>query len=180
MTAHPQGVFMVHRKSSLALLAVLLVVTFAAGATSAWAVRRTICEVQTYDAEGLSPYVGQSVTVRGVIILPPGYLVPAHSSFYIQQDECGINVFCYEDLGFAAALGDSVECSFADAFAEDERLAVAAAGMEVERDTASVRIGVGHGARVSHGEAVGSSALYRVPWRGYCEARSSSVARVFL
>jgi len=53
--------------------------------------------------------VGQTVTARGVIILPPGYLVPQHSSFYIQQGTCGINVFCYEALGFPAALGDSVE-----------------------------------------------------------------------
>ena len=109
MTAHLMGVSMVYRRSGLALLAVLLVVTFAVGATNARAVRRTICEVQEYDAVGLSPYVGQNVTVRGIIILPPGYLVPQHSSFYIQQDGCGVNIFTFDPLGFPAALGDSIE-----------------------------------------------------------------------
>lgn len=69
----------------------------------------TICEVQEYDDQGLSPLEGQIVTVRGVVTFPPGQLVAEYTSMYIEADGCGVNVFCYDQLtAFELALGDSV------------------------------------------------------------------------
>jgi hypothetical protein len=49
------------------------------------------------------------VTVRGVVTCPPGYLQTSFTSFYIEAGGCGVNVFMFELLGTALALGDSVE-----------------------------------------------------------------------
>jgi hypothetical protein len=72
-------------------------------------VSHTICDVQQYDSQGLSPLSGQVVTVRGAVTFPPGYLVPTYTSFYIEEDHCGVSVFSFELLPSGLALGDSVE-----------------------------------------------------------------------
>lgn len=69
----------------------------------------TICDVQEFDENGLSPLEGQTVTVRGAVTLPPGYIQPLYTSMYIEEDGCGINVFCFDLLPFELALGDTVQ-----------------------------------------------------------------------
>ncbi|MBM3308369.1 MAG: hypothetical protein FJY74_08585 [Candidatus Eisenbacteria bacterium] len=69
----------------------------------------TVCDIQAYNAIGFSPLVGQLVTVRGQITVPPGIFQPQYSSMYVQQGDCGVNVFCYTPLGSVLALGDSVQ-----------------------------------------------------------------------
>ena len=69
----------------------------------------TICEVQEYDSNGLSPLEGQLVTVSGAVTLPPGTLVPLYTSFYIEADGCGVNIFSFDPMQVTPALGDSVE-----------------------------------------------------------------------
>lgn len=80
---------------------------------SAWSARaqqpHTICELQEYDAQGLSPHVGEMVVTRGVVTLPPGYLQSDYTVFYIEASGCGIEVFRYLQLPFAVGLGDSVQ-----------------------------------------------------------------------
>jgi len=71
--------------------------------------RSSICEIQEYDSEGLSPLVGESSVVRGCVTFPPGYIHPDYTSFYIAREGCGVNVFCFDHLGFHLDLGDSVE-----------------------------------------------------------------------
>ena len=73
--------------------------------------RASICDVQEYDEQGLSPLEGQWVTVRGVVTCPPGYFRPLMTSFYIESDECGVNVFMFDWNAVSVALGDSVEVS---------------------------------------------------------------------
>jgi hypothetical protein len=55
----------------------------------------TICDVQEFNAQGLSPLLGQNVTVTGIVTVPPGYFQPEYTSIYIESDGCGINVFSY-------------------------------------------------------------------------------------
>jgi hypothetical protein len=69
----------------------------------------TICDVQAADAAGFSPLNGSAVTVRGVVTAPPGLFQPQYTSMYVQQGECGVNVFCFTPLGGVLALGDSVQ-----------------------------------------------------------------------
>ena len=69
----------------------------------------TICDVQASDAVGFSVLNGSSVTVRGVVTVPPAVFQPQYTSMYIQADDCGVNVFCFTPLGSALALGDSVQ-----------------------------------------------------------------------
>ncbi len=69
----------------------------------------TICDVQEFDSQGLSPLEGQTVTVRGAVTFPPGYLQPIYTSMYIEDDGCGINVFLFDLLPFELALGDTVQ-----------------------------------------------------------------------
>lgn len=78
-------------------------------AAAAGAAAVTICDVQAYNAVGFSPLDGNTVTVRGIVTLPPGLLQPTRTSMYIQQRDCGINVFCFDPLTFTLALGDSVK-----------------------------------------------------------------------
>ena len=96
---------MTRKGKRLALAAIVLAGWLAAGAVHA----TTICEVQEYDADGYSPLVGQIVTVRGIVTVPPGYFQPQYTSIYVQQDSCGVNVFCFDQLPFELSLGDSVE-----------------------------------------------------------------------
>ena len=71
----------------------------------------SICDVQEYDDQGLSPLVGQWVTLRGSVTCPPGYFQPYYGSFFIESGGCGVNVFSYEWPPMDLALGDSVEVS---------------------------------------------------------------------
>ena len=73
--------------------------------------RMTICDVQEYDDQGLSPLVGQWATVRGAVTCPPGYFYPFFTCFYIESSGCGVRVFGYDPPSLAIALGDSVEVS---------------------------------------------------------------------
>jgi hypothetical protein len=70
----------------------------------------TICDVQAYDEQGLSPLNGEGVSVVGVVTVPPGYLQSTRCSFYIELDGCGVNVYG-DDLGptsIDVALGDTI------------------------------------------------------------------------
>lgn len=69
----------------------------------------TICDVQDYDTDGFSPLLGQTVTVRGAVTVPPGVFQPLYTSIYIQHGDCGVNVFCFDFLPFTLSEGDSVE-----------------------------------------------------------------------
>ena len=88
-----------------ALLVALVAAGSLAGAIAACAV--TICDIQAYDDDGFSPLNGQYVTVRGVVTVPAGYFQPTYTSIYVQEGDCGVNVFCFTPLSLA--LGDSVE-----------------------------------------------------------------------
>jgi len=100
---------MTRRASSTQATAVLLSVAVLLAGSPALAV--TICDVQEYDDNGLSPLAGQNVTVKGAVTLPPGYIQPVFTSMYIEDDGCGINVFCYDPLPIELVLGDSVQVS---------------------------------------------------------------------
>jgi predicted extracellular nuclease len=81
-----------------------------ASLSMAWApVTNTICEVQEYDSNGFSPFEGMVVSVRGAVTLQPGALIPTYTSFYIEADECGVNVFSFDRLPAPVALGDTVQ-----------------------------------------------------------------------
>ncbi len=92
-----------HVKDAAAAVLVLAVVLVAATAGAT-----TICDVQDYDALGFSPLEGQLVTVTGAVTLPPGLLAPQYTSMYIQQGDCGVNVFFPALLAYQLSLGDSV------------------------------------------------------------------------
>ena len=95
---------------SMRLVTAIMLVVSTFG-LAAGQVPRSICDVQEYDSEGLSPLTGELVTVRGVVTFPPGYIHPQYASFFVQQEDCGVNVFCFEQPSFSLALGDSVEVS---------------------------------------------------------------------
>lgn len=69
----------------------------------------TICDVQAYDENWASPLVGETVTVQGTVIIPPGYYQPLYSSFYIEADGCGVNIFDYDPVPFEVELGDTIQ-----------------------------------------------------------------------
>ncbi len=92
------------KSGPLLLMAALAVLTVLAGGAHA----TTICDVQRYDAMGLSPFLGETVTVRGVVTIPPGYFQSNYTSFYIEDDGCGVNVFTFGSLTVEPALGDTV------------------------------------------------------------------------
>ena len=71
----------------------------------------SICDIQEYDEQGLSPLQGQWVTVRGIVTCPPGYFQPVYTNFYIVSGECGINVFTFDPLSVVLSLGDKIEVS---------------------------------------------------------------------
>jgi hypothetical protein len=73
----------------------------------------TICEVQAYNAQGLSPLFTSPptvVTVKGVVTLPPGYIQPTRINMYIELDGCGVNVYsgAVTPAALGLALGDTV------------------------------------------------------------------------
>lgn len=86
-----------------------VVLVLAAVLAAAPAGATTICDVQEYDSVGFSPLVGQTVTLRGAVTIPPGLMQPQYTSMYIQQGDCGINVFCFGLLPFQLSLGDTVQ-----------------------------------------------------------------------
>lgn len=69
----------------------------------------TICDVQEYDAMGLSPLEGQTVTVRGVVTVAPGVFQPTMTSFFIEWDGCGVNVFDFDPNIVTAVVGDTID-----------------------------------------------------------------------
>lgn len=89
----------------------LLAALLAFGAFAAQAV--TICDVQAFDAAGFSPLNGEAVVVTGVVTLPNGYIVPGldYTSMYVEDEGCGVNVFCPAPLGYQLRPGDVVEIS---------------------------------------------------------------------
>lgn len=97
---------MMRRRRGGVILAVALAVLTAAPVTG---LAETICDVQAYDAMGLSPLVGQSVTVRGVVTLEPGVFQPLMTSFYIEWEGCGINVFDFDPNIVTATIGDTID-----------------------------------------------------------------------
>ena len=88
-------------------LATVIAVLVVGVAPAAGQVSHTICDVQQYDAMGLSPLEGEVVTVQGVVTAPPGLFQPLMTSFFIEKDECGVNVFTFYP-GASLCLGDSV------------------------------------------------------------------------
>jgi hypothetical protein len=69
----------------------------------------TICDVQEYDETGLSPLEGQTVTVRGVVTIEPGVFQPLYTSFYIEWEGCGVNIFTFTPNIVTATVGDTIE-----------------------------------------------------------------------
>jgi hypothetical protein len=70
------------------------------------------CDIQAYDANGLSLYNGKSVTMFGFMTVPPGVFQPSYQSIYVQGlDGCGINVFSYARSSPAPRIGDFVSVS---------------------------------------------------------------------
>jgi hypothetical protein len=70
----------------------------------------TVCEIQAYDAQGLSPLVGRTVRATGIVTVPPGIFTPAYTSIYIRgigNDSCGVNVFSFDPIS-NLELGDTI------------------------------------------------------------------------
>ena len=87
------------------ILAVALAVLTAAPATGQ---EVTICDVQEYDEMGLSPLLGEIVTVQGVVTVEPGVFQPLYTSFFIEWEDCGINVFDFDPGIVTAVVGDTI------------------------------------------------------------------------
>jgi hypothetical protein len=69
----------------------------------------SICEIQSSDDQGFSPFGGQTVCTSGFITVPPGVFQPDYSSIYIQGlDGCGVNVFSYDVPQPVPVVGDFV------------------------------------------------------------------------
>jgi hypothetical protein len=83
-------------------LAILVAVPVAAPA-------ETICDVQEYDEMGLSPLEGDDVTVRGVVTVEPGVFQPLYTSFFIEWEGCGVNIFSFTPNIVTAVVGDTIE-----------------------------------------------------------------------
>ncbi|MGQ9603642.1 MAG: hypothetical protein ACUVUU_05470 [bacterium] len=95
---------------SIAIIALLIACALALNVTPAKAT--LICEVQSYDDQGFSPYNNQTVTLTGIVTVEPGIFVPQYTSIYItgiRGDSCGINVFSYSPpSSFQLSLGDII------------------------------------------------------------------------
>jgi hypothetical protein len=91
--------------SGVTLAVVLLILTAVPNA----ALGVTICDVQAYDEDWGSPLEGQTVTIQGVVTIPPGVFQPDYSSFYIEADGCGVNVFDYDPPPMELSVGDTIE-----------------------------------------------------------------------
>lgn len=89
---------------------VMLAATLAFLAAPLGGLAVTICDIQQeYNEDWSSPLEGLVVTVTGVVTIPPGIFQPMQTSFYIQDGECGINVFDYDPLPFQLEIGDTIE-----------------------------------------------------------------------
>jgi hypothetical protein len=94
-------------RSSRVLLIALAGALIALGAQVGHAT--TICDVQASASTGRSVLEGESVTVRGVVTIPPGYFQSDDTSFYIEDDGCGVNVYNPSPLTISLAVGDTIE-----------------------------------------------------------------------
>ena len=88
------------------ILAVALAVLTAAPVTG---LAVEICDVQEYDEMGLSPLVGQTVTVRGVVTVEPGVFQPDFTSFFIEWGDCGVAIFDFEPDIITVSVGDTID-----------------------------------------------------------------------
>jgi hypothetical protein len=88
--------------------AAVAVLTVVASTLASAQASHTICELQAFDSQGLSPLVGEMVDVEGVVTYPPGYTHPLFTIFFMQEGDCGVDVFCPDQLPFELGLGDSV------------------------------------------------------------------------
>lgn len=96
---------MMREQRGRAMLAATLAI-LTVGAATAPAV--TICEVQEYEEDWGSPYEGQTVTVQGVVTIPPGVFQPEQTSFFIEEEGCGVNIFAYDPIPMSVVLGDTI------------------------------------------------------------------------
>ena len=90
------------------MLARVISILLVGASCAAGQVTHTICDVQQYDAGGLSPLVDQEVAVGGIVTVPPGVFQAYLTSFFIESGGCGVNVFCFDPLTSGVVLGDSV------------------------------------------------------------------------
>jgi hypothetical protein len=97
---------MMRKQKGWVILAVALAVLTAAPAAGQ---EVTICDVQEYDENWGSVLEGQTVTVQGVVTIPPGLFQPLQTSFFIEADGCGVNIFKSTVVNLSVALGDTVE-----------------------------------------------------------------------
>ena len=68
------------------------------------------CDIEAYDADGLSPLNGKVVTMFGFVTVPPGVFQPTYQSIYVQGlDGCGVNVFSYDYSSPRPVIGDFVQ-----------------------------------------------------------------------
>lgn len=89
-----------------AIVALTLIAALGCGRVLA----ETLCEVQAYNADGLSPLAGRTVNVAGVVTVPSGIFQPTRTSIYIRglgSDDCGVNVYS-NALVQGIELGDTV------------------------------------------------------------------------
>ena len=96
---------MMREQKGWVILTVALAILAWAGASQA----ETICDVQEYDAMGVSPLEGDVVTVRGVVTLEPGVFQPLYTSFYMEWEGCGINIFNFAPNIVTATVGDTID-----------------------------------------------------------------------
>jgi hypothetical protein len=101
-----QEAAMMRRRRGGVILAIALAMLTAAPVTG---LAVTICDVQAYDAMGLSPLEGQSVTVRGVVTAEAGLFQPTMTSLFIEWEGCGVNVYNFNPGLVTAAVGDTID-----------------------------------------------------------------------
>ncbi len=97
---------MTRKQKGWVILAVALAVLTAAPAAGQ---EVTICDVQEYDENWGSVLEGQTVTVQGMVTIPPGLFQPLKTSFYIEADDCGVNIFKSTVVSLSVALGDTIK-----------------------------------------------------------------------
>ncbi len=97
---------MTREQKGWVILAVALAVLTAAPAAGQ---EVTICDVQEYDENWGSVLEGQTVTVQGMVTIPPGLFQPDRTSFFIEADDCGVNIFAHTVINLSVALGDTIE-----------------------------------------------------------------------
>ncbi len=78
--------------------------------TGHYQVSTPIAEVQAYDENGLSPLVGEGVTILGFITVPPGVFQPDRTNIFVQDlSGGGVNVYNGNLLTSPPKEGDLVE-----------------------------------------------------------------------